>query len=152
MPSLNLKDTLNKLRSFKVDVWNMQSRNFYNQLTSNRRMQRKSDVVTASPTTFLEYTNPQHFACLLCLTHSFQGHVQIPTLAVLATWEHVHATISKCARLSQVLKMPKSSALNSNSGAVFKAKRIPSCIMFGKYINFLLRSLLYNICNCFFIT
>ncbi len=32
------------------------------------------------------------------------GLVQIPTLAVLATWEHMRMAGSKCARLSQVLK------------------------------------------------
>ncbi len=39
--------------------------------------------------------------------------VQIPTLAVLATWEHMCTTGSKHARLSQILKTPKRSALNA---------------------------------------
>ncbi len=37
--------------------------------------------------------------------------VQIHTLVVLATWEHVCMTEGTCARLSQVLKTPKRSAL-----------------------------------------
>ncbi len=42
------------------------------------------------------------------------GPVPIHTLADLATWERVTARKSKCARLSQVWKMAKLSAVNAH--------------------------------------
>lgn len=40
--------------------------------------------------------------------------VQLSTFALLDTSKHVHATGSKCARQSQVSKMPKHNALKAH--------------------------------------
>ncbi len=71
-------------------------------VNTSRQMEHWSSSFSGS----LEDAMPEKISNDNCL-------VQIPTLVVLATSEHVRATGIKCARLSQVLKMPKHSALNA---------------------------------------